>query len=113
MISAGREGLSLELDLTEQAKDRLKIMRDSNDGFEIASKDLEIRGPGEFLGTRQSGIPRFRVADLMLDADILMEAYSDALWFFSLPNIEQSPDYKVFLKTLRDWWKENFGKKTN
>lgn len=114
MISDQKKGLfSQELNLTEQAQDRLKIMRESNDGFEISAKDLEIRGPGEFLGTRQSGVPRFRIADLIHDSDILLQAYSDALWFFSLPNIEHSPDYEVFIKTLREWWKDNFPAKAN
>ena len=111
MISTPSSGLFSELDLTEQAKERLKIMRDSNDGFEIARKDLEIRGPGEFLGKRQSGVPRFRIADLIKDYDLLMEAYSDAAWFFALPEIERSPDYNIFLETLRGWWKENIKSK--
>jgi ATP-dependent DNA helicase RecG len=50
---------------------RLKAMIETNDGFEIARRDLEIRGPGEFLGARQSGAPLLRFADLALDADWL------------------------------------------
>lgn len=111
MISSSEDGSNLQLEITDQAKERLKIMRDSNNGFEIARKDLEIRGPGEFIGTRQSGMPRFRIAQLAADYDILMEAYADASWFFSLPDIEKSPDYKVFIDTLREWWKENIGLK--
>jgi ATP-dependent DNA helicase RecG len=49
-------------------------MRDSNDGFVIAEKDLEIRGPGEVMGTRQAGMALFKVADLMRDADLLEQA---------------------------------------
>jgi len=113
MISAATDGAHLELEITEQAKERLKIMRSSTDGFEIARKDLEIRGPGEFMGTRQSGMPRFKIANLVSDYDILMEAYADASWFFSLTQIEQSPDYKVFIKTLREWWKGNIGSRNN
>ena len=52
------------------AKQRLQIMRDSNDGFEIAQKDLELRGPGEVLGTRQTGLTVFRIADPCKDADM-------------------------------------------
>jgi ATP-dependent DNA helicase RecG len=57
--------------LTEIARDRLGVMRDTNDGFEIARRDLELRGPGELLGTRQTGLARMRVADLLRDADLL------------------------------------------
>ncbi len=48
-----------------------RCMRDTNDGFEIARRDLELRGPGELLGTRQTGLAQMRVADLMRDADLL------------------------------------------
>lgn len=57
--------------LSEQAKERLQVMRETNDGFIIAQKDLELRGPGEVLGTRQSGIIQMRIADLMRDSDLL------------------------------------------
>jgi ATP-dependent DNA helicase RecG len=53
------------------ARERLDIMRETNDGFRIAEKDLELRGPGEVLGTRQTGIMQFRVADLARDAQLL------------------------------------------
>ena len=56
--------------LSEAGKLRLGIMRESNDGFYIAEKDLEIRGPGEILGTRQTGLMAFRIADLMRDAHL-------------------------------------------
>ncbi len=52
---------------------RLKIMRETNDGFKIAEKDLQIRGPGEVLGTRQTGDMQFRIADLQRDAHLLPE----------------------------------------
>ncbi len=60
--------------LGEMARARLKAMVETNDGFEIARRDLEIRGPGEFLGARQSGAPLLRFADLALDADWLVWA---------------------------------------
>ena len=47
------------------------MLRESNDGFEIARRDLELRGPGELLGTRQTGLAQLRVADLVRDADLL------------------------------------------
>ena len=64
--------------LSEIARARLGVMRDSNDGFEIAKRDLELRGPGELLGTRQTGLMQMRVADLVRDADLLPRVQSAA-----------------------------------
>jgi ATP-dependent DNA helicase RecG len=63
--------LLYEAPLSEFAHARIAALRDSNDGFEIARKDLEMRGPGELLGTRQAGLPRMRIADVMRDAALL------------------------------------------
>jgi ATP-dependent DNA helicase RecG len=71
---------------TEDSRKRLSVMEQTNDGFKIAEEDLAIRGPGEFMGTRQSGIPDFRVAHILRDVYILNEAKADA---FSL--IERDP----------------------
>ncbi|MDY7219372.1 ATP-dependent DNA helicase RecG [Denitrificimonas sp. JX-1] len=57
--------------LSQIGRERLAIMRETNDGFVIAEKDLELRGPGEMLGTRQTGLLQFKVADLMRDAPLL------------------------------------------
>jgi ATP-dependent DNA helicase RecG len=64
--------------LGETAKERLSIMRDTEDGFRIAEKDLELRGAGELLGTRQSGLPEFRLAELPAHAELLAAARDDA-----------------------------------
>ena len=53
------------------AKSRLSVLRDTNDGFKVAQRDLELRGPGELLGTRQTGLPQYRVADLLRDAALM------------------------------------------
>jgi ATP-dependent DNA helicase RecG len=53
------------------AKSRLGVLRDTNDGFIVAQRDLELRGPGEMLGTRQTGLPQYRVADLARDAELM------------------------------------------
>ena len=60
------------------ARKRLKVMETTTDGFTIAEEDLAIRGPGDFLGTRQSGLPDFRIASIIRDARILSEAKEDA-----------------------------------
>jgi ATP-dependent DNA helicase RecG len=64
--------------LSEVARARLKAIRDTNDGFVIARRDLELRGPGEFLGTRQTGLADMRIADLVRDSDLLPEVQSAA-----------------------------------
>ena len=64
--------------LSAMARERLEVMRASTDGFLIAEKDLELRGPGELLGTRQTGLASFRVADLVRDAHLLPEVHAAA-----------------------------------
>ncbi|WP_298573562.1 ATP-dependent DNA helicase RecG [uncultured Luteimonas sp.] len=73
--------------LSQMARERLDTMRTTSDGFLIAEKDLELRGPGELLGTRQTGLVGFRIADLARDADLLPEVHriADAL-------MQASPD---------------------
>jgi ATP-dependent DNA helicase RecG len=66
---------------TDVARERLGIMEETNDGFRIAEKDLEIRGPGEVMGTRQAGLPEFRVANLVRDLDILQAARKEAEFY--------------------------------
>jgi len=60
--------------LSEEATRRAEIMESTNDGFKISEADLEMRGPGEFLGTRQSGLAGFKMANLVRDLKILQEA---------------------------------------
>jgi ATP-dependent DNA helicase RecG len=63
---------------SKEASDRLSVMERSSDGFVIAEKDLELRGPGEFLGTRQSGLPELAVANLARDGALLATARDEA-----------------------------------
>ncbi len=60
------------------AKERLAVLRDTNDGFVVAQRDLELRGPGELLGTRQTGLPDYRVANLVRDADLMPQVQVSA-----------------------------------
>ena len=57
--------------LGQLAKSRLSVLRQTNDGFVVAQRDLELRGPGELLGTRQTGLPDYRIADLSRDAELM------------------------------------------
>jgi ATP-dependent DNA helicase RecG len=74
-VGRGRQASSCVLlykpPLSALARERLRVMRATNDGFEVAQKDLQLRGPGEVLGTRQTGVMQLRVADLLRDADLL------------------------------------------
>ncbi|MEW6145474.1 MAG: ATP-dependent DNA helicase RecG [Thermodesulfobacteriota bacterium] len=77
---------------SEDAEKRLSIMEETTDGFRIAEADLAIRGPGDFLGTKQSGLPQFRFADLIRDARILTEAREDAFHIVKEdPGLERFP----------------------
>ena len=60
------------------ARQRLAVLRDTNDGFVVAQKDLELRGPGELLGTRQTGLPEYRVANLVRDAELMPQVQMTA-----------------------------------
>jgi ATP-dependent DNA helicase RecG len=71
--------LLFEEPLSELAKARLKVIYEHGDGFEIARQDLVIRGPGEFLGARQSGVPMLRFADLERDAALIEDARAAAV----------------------------------
>ena len=78
MITNDMDREPLEEPLTEPARERLKVIYETNDGFEVARRDLMMRGPGEFLGARQSGAPLLRFADLQLDAALVEQARTAA-----------------------------------
>lgn len=77
---------------TREARERLKVMEETTDGFLIAEKDLEIRGPGEVMGTRQSGVPTFRLANLVRDQKLLELARSEAEFQLSRRELTRETD---------------------
>lgn len=79
---------------SQETRERLGIMTETNDGFVIAEKDLQLRGPGEFLGTRQSGLPDLIISDIVRDAKILEIARIEAIDFVNNYDIEQYPALK-------------------
>jgi ATP-dependent DNA helicase RecG len=85
---------------TEVARERLGIMEETNDGFRIAEKDLEIRGPGEVMGTRQAGLPEFRIANLVRDLEILQAARKEAETYVNQSNT--SPEAARMIKRAKD-----------
>jgi ATP-dependent DNA helicase RecG len=90
---------------SDDARRRLRIMEETNDGFKIAEEDLNIRGPGEFIGVRQSGIPDFRVANIIRDARILNEAREEAFELVRQDPLLQEPQNFFLKEVLKQRWK--------
>ena len=84
---------------SQETRERLNIMAQTNDGFVIAEKDLQLRGPGEFLGTRQSGLPDLIISDIVRDAKILELARNEAIDFVKTKNINNFPTLKEATST--------------
>ena len=90
---------------SEEARGRLRAMERTNDGFRIAEEDLAMRGPGEFFGVRQSGLPDFRVAHLIRDTPILIEARREAFRLIQEDPELAHPSHSVLKDMLRRRWK--------
>ncbi|MBI1748537.1 MAG: ATP-dependent DNA helicase RecG [Acidobacteria bacterium] len=88
---------------------RLAIMAESNDGFKIAELDLELRGPGEFAGTRQSGIPEFRFGNIVRDRQLLELAREEAAQFLDRMARAPEPALVQVYKAIRQTWEKWFG----
>jgi ATP-dependent DNA helicase RecG len=96
--------------VSEEGERRLDAMVRSNDGFQIAELDLELRGPGEFFGTKQAGIPSFRVANIIRDRQLLEAAKREAAFVISGPNAEISKDeIDRALGEMRSRWAMSYG----
>ncbi len=90
---------------SEEARRRLRVMEETSDGFRIAEEDLAIRGPGDFLGTRQSGIPDFRVANILRDGKILDQARQEAFRLVEEDPDLSGPGHRPLVMALRERWK--------
>jgi ATP-dependent DNA helicase RecG len=96
--------------VSEEGERRLDAMVRSNDGFHIAELDLELRGPGEFFGTKQAGIPSFRVANIIRDRQLLEAAKREAAFVISGPNAEISKEeIDRALREMRSRWAMSYG----
>jgi ATP-dependent DNA helicase RecG len=82
--------------VSDSAKGRIEAMLKTTDGFKIAEADLKLRGPGEFVGVRQSGLPNFRVADIIKDEEIIREAREAALMLIQKGFSPQSFNIKIW-----------------
>ena len=90
--------------ISPQGKARLAALADTNDGFEIAERDLQLRGPGDFFGTRQSGLPTLRTGDLLRDHSLMERAREEAVQY--LDGAAITPQ---ILASLRQTWPTRFG----
>jgi len=89
---------------TDDARERLKAMASTSDGFAIAERDLELRGPGDFFGTRQSGLPKLRTGDLVRDREIMEAAHREARVL-----VEQGGLSGELLQFVQQRWQDQFG----
>jgi ATP-dependent DNA helicase RecG len=94
--------------LSPEARARLEVMTRTGDGFVIAERDLELRGPGDVFGTRQWGLPRFRAADLLRDRELLEDARREA--FLLADEARQRGDEEPLRRALQlGGWERRFG----
>ena len=89
---------------SDDARERLKTMASTNDGFVIAERDLELRGPGDVFGTRQSGLPKLRTGDLVRDRDVMESAHREARRLVDEGGL--TDELKLFVQQR---WQEQFG----
>ncbi|MBM3212585.1 ATP-dependent DNA helicase RecG [Candidatus Poribacteria bacterium] len=92
---------------SQDAVRRVKAMERTNDGFEIAEEDLAIRGPGEFFGTRQAGMPDLKVANLIKDAKLLEVAREEGFRIAEADPGLIKPEHQMLKKTLQEKWRQN------
>ncbi|MEW6615866.1 MAG: ATP-dependent DNA helicase RecG [Thermodesulfobacteriota bacterium] len=90
---------------SDDARRRLRIMESTADGFKISEEDLAIRGPGDFLGTRQSGLPDFRVANIVRDIKVLQEARREAFKVVEMDPALTNPSHRYLKEILKERWK--------
>ncbi|WP_230199168.1 ATP-dependent DNA helicase RecG [Risungbinella massiliensis] len=87
---------------SETGVERMRVMTETTDGFVISQRDLEIRGPGDFLGVKQSGLPHFRVADLEQDLKVLEVARHDAMEMVERKDFLQNPEFSRLVEYLQE-----------
>ena len=93
--------------MNELARERIRTLVDSADGFYIAEMDMKLRGPGEFFGTRQSGLPALQIGSIVRDADVLEVARNEAAAFVAHPPSEQ--ELRRAVAFIRDHWQRRYG----
>jgi len=92
--------------LSPEARDRLQLMEKTHDGFALAEKDLELRGPGEFFGTRQSGLPDLKIAKLS-NLHLLELARQEAVSLFQSDDNLEKPEHRLLRQQLSQVWSKS------
>ena len=93
-------------DVSAEAEQRLAALEATNDGFVLAERDLELRGPGEFFGRRQSGLPELRLASLLHDAEVLDVAQQEAAALFAADPELAWPEHQALRERLEAFWQQ-------
>jgi ATP-dependent DNA helicase RecG len=93
--------------MNDAARERMRTLVESTDGFYISEMDLKLRGPGEFFGTKQSGLPSLRVANILRDSEILEVARGEAMDFIAHPPAEE--ELRRAVAYIRDHWQRRYG----
>lgn len=93
-------------DVSADAEQRLTALEATNDGFVLAERDLELRGPGEFFGRRQSGLPELRFASLLHDTEVLAMAQEDAAALFAADPELVLPEHQLLAEQVRQFWEQ-------
>ncbi len=93
--------------LNDAGKERIRTLVDSQDGFAIAEMDLKLRGPGEFFGTKQSGLPSLHIADILRDPDILSSARHEARAFVERPPTPEA--FSAAVEYIKNHWQRRYG----
>jgi ATP-dependent DNA helicase RecG len=93
--------------MNDAARHRIRTLVESTDGFFISEMDLKLRGPGEFFGTKQSGLPALRVANILRDTEILEISRREAVDFVARPPAEE--DLRQAVAYIRDHWQRRYG----
>jgi ATP-dependent DNA helicase RecG len=90
-----------------ETEQRLSALESTNDGFLLAEKDLELRGPGEFFGRRQSGLPELRHASLLHDSDVMQMAQEEAIALFEADPELSLPEHRLLREHVAQFWQRS------
>jgi ATP-dependent DNA helicase RecG len=93
--------------MNDAARERIRTLVESGDGFYIAEMDLKLRGPGEFFGTRQAGLPALRIGNILRDQELLELARSEAQAFIASPGSEE--EMRRVVSYLKAHWQRRYG----
>ena len=93
--------------MNDVSNERIRTLVESNDGFYIAEMDMKLRGPGEFFGTKQSGIPGLRLADLIRDTDMLDLARREAQAF--IESGSNTAEMRAAVRYIQEHWQRKYG----